>query len=162
VEGLLYQTSRFWPRVRARALRAPVFVSSFSPKTGRCAPPCPSQLRCFSFDSQKYIKSMELGPLTSEAMKYEVPCPRPPIAASLILPAIFWGQNYVPVRPYAPICFGFSFFIYGSFWIFSFCYSLIFLPSFFLFISSNPSLLISSYSSRRYYSSSSYSSLLIL
>ncbi len=54
---------------------------------------------------------MELGPPTSEAMKYKVPCPHPPITASLILPAIFWGQNYVPVRRYALIFFGFSFFI---------------------------------------------------
>jgi hypothetical protein len=53
---------------------------------------------------------------TTEAVKYEVTCPpNPPIADSLILPAIFWGQNYVPVR--------------------------------LLFISSYPSLLISSYSS---------------
>ncbi len=53
-------------------------------------PPCPSQLRCFSFDPQRYIKSIQLGPPTSkafftpldhmhtaEAMKYEVPWPRP-------------------------------------------------------------------------------------
>ncbi len=92
-----FHTSRFWPRVRTRALRAPSFVSSLSRKTGRCAPPCPSQLRCFSFDPQKYMKSMELGPPTSKA--------------SLILPAIFWGQNYVLVPPYALIFFGFSFFI---------------------------------------------------
>ena len=52
----------------------------------------------------------------------------------------------------------FSFFY--RFWNISFCYSLLFLLSFsiFLFFSSYPSLLISSYSSRRCYSSSSYSS----
>jgi hypothetical protein len=34
----------------------------------RCAhPPRPSQLRCFLFDPQKYIKSVELGPPTSRA-----------------------------------------------------------------------------------------------
>ncbi len=87
-------------------------------------------------------------------MKYEVPCP--PIAASLIITAIFWGQNYVPVRPYALI---FSVFLFYSFWIFSFSYSLLFLLSF--SISSYPSLLISSYSSHRCYSSFSYSSPLI-
>jgi hypothetical protein len=51
----------------------------------RAHPPCPSQLRCFSFDPQKYVKFIELGlptskafffPLdymqTEEAMKYEV------------------------------------------------------------------------------------------
>ena len=37
------------------------------------------------------------------------PAPVPPIAASLMLPAIFWGQNSEPVRPYALIFFGFSF-----------------------------------------------------
>ncbi len=34
-------TSGFWPRVRARALRAPVFLSSF-PKRGAARPPHPS------------------------------------------------------------------------------------------------------------------------
>jgi hypothetical protein len=56
------------------------------------------------------------------------PAPVPPIAASLILPAIF------------------SVFFF-SFWIFSFNYSLLFLLSF--SFSSYSSLLISSYSSRR-------------
>jgi hypothetical protein len=140
----MIKTSGFWPRVHARTLRAPVFLSSLPRKTGRCAPtppPCPSQLRCFSVDPQKYIKSIEL---------------EPPIVASLIRPAIFCGQNYVPVRPV------FSF-LYSS-WIFSFCYSLLFsslLFISFLSIFSYPSLLISSYSSRMYFSSSSYSSLLI-
>jgi hypothetical protein len=64
---------------------------------------------------------------------------------------------YVLVRPDALI---FSVFLFYSFWIFSFSYSLLFLLSF--SISSYPSLLISSYSSHRCYSSSSYSSLLIL
>ncbi len=119
--------------MRARALRAPVFVSSLSSKTGRCAPPYPSQLRCFSFDPQKYIKSMELGPPTSEAMKYEVPCPHPPIAASLILSAIFWGQNYVPVRRYALLFSGFSFliqFLDLFFLLFSYFSSLLFIFSY--------------------------------
>ena len=39
-------TSGFWPRVRARALRAPVFLDSLRRPTGRYAPPRPSQLRC--------------------------------------------------------------------------------------------------------------------
>ncbi len=94
-------TSWFWPRVRARALRAPVFLSSLPPQSGRCAPP-PSQLRCFLFDPQKYIKSIELGPPTSRAFFFpqrlwnkRSPALGPPIAASLILPAIFLGSNYV-------------------------------------------------------------------
>ncbi len=52
---------------------------------------------------------------------YEIGGPLPPaplVAASLILPAIFWGQNCVPVRLFINI---------------------------FLFLSSYPSLLISSY-----------------
>ena len=32
-------TSGFWPRVRARALRAPVFLDSLRRPTGRYAPP---------------------------------------------------------------------------------------------------------------------------
>jgi hypothetical protein len=53
----------------------------------------------------------------TEAMKYEVHLPpASPIAALLILPAIFWGQNYVPVPPYALIFFGFFFsIVFGSF-----------------------------------------------
>ncbi len=80
----------------------------------------------------------------------------PPIAASLIIPATFWGQNCVPVRPYALF---FLVFLFYSFWIFSFSYSILFLLSF--SISSYLSLLIPSYSSHRCYSSSSYSSPLI-
>jgi hypothetical protein len=43
---LLYVTSVFCPRVRARALRAPVFFSSLPRQTGRCAPlpPAPASL----------------------------------------------------------------------------------------------------------------------
>jgi hypothetical protein len=44
--GKIYLTSGFWPRVRARALRAPVFLGFLTRQTGRCAPPRPSQLRC--------------------------------------------------------------------------------------------------------------------
>jgi hypothetical protein len=59
----LRNTSGFWPRVRARALRTPVFFSSLPCQTGRCAPPPrrPSQLCCYLFDPQKYIKSIEFG-----------------------------------------------------------------------------------------------------
>jgi hypothetical protein len=35
---LVFTTSRFWPRVRARALRAPVFLGALPRQTGRCAP----------------------------------------------------------------------------------------------------------------------------
>ncbi len=40
---LIKNTSGFWPRVRARALRAPVFLGSLLCQTGRCAPPPASQ-----------------------------------------------------------------------------------------------------------------------
>ncbi len=76
--------------------------------------------------------------------------PAPPIAAL----QYFWGHNYFSVRPHFLV---FSFF--NSFWIFSFCNSLLFLLSF--STSSYSSLLFSSYSSCNFYSSSSYSSLLI-
>ncbi len=36
---LILFTSGFWPRVRARALRAPVFLGSLTRKKGHCAPP---------------------------------------------------------------------------------------------------------------------------
>jgi hypothetical protein len=134
--------------VRARALRAPVFLSSLPPPNGalRAPPPRPSQLHCFLFDPQKYIKSIQLSPPTSRTFffplyrrGYEVPCPPVPP-----LPAIFWGQKYIPVRPYALI---FLVFLFFSFWIFSFRYSLLFLLSF--SISSYSFLLISFYSFRR-------------
>ncbi len=35
----IFRTSGFWPRVRARALRAPVFLGSVPRQKGRCAPP---------------------------------------------------------------------------------------------------------------------------
>ncbi len=50
------KTSGFWPRVRARALRAPVFSGSLPHQPGRCAPPRLSQLRCFLFDPPKIKK----------------------------------------------------------------------------------------------------------
>jgi hypothetical protein len=77
-------TSGFWPRVRARALRAPVFLSSLPPPNGAlCDPPSrSSQLHCFLFDPQKYIKSIQLWPPTSRTFffplyrrGYVVPCP---------------------------------------------------------------------------------------
>ncbi len=61
----IYHTSGFWPRMRARALRAPVFQGSLLR-----APPRPSQLRCFLFDPQKYLHSVKLGTPTSRAFFY--------------------------------------------------------------------------------------------
>ena len=102
----------------------PSFWAHCHAKRGAARPPHrPSQLRCFLFDPQKYIKSVELGPPTSRALFFPQehrgpPAPRSPIAALLILPAIFWGQNYVPVPPYALIFFWFFFsIVFGSFFI---------------------------------------------
>ncbi len=80
------KTSGFWPRVRARALRAPVFLDSLQRQTGRCAPPAHR-----SFAASCSIPKIDLKLLnsysgrprhglfsfhrTTEA-KYEVPCPR--------------------------------------------------------------------------------------
>ncbi len=77
--------------------------------------------------------------------------PAPPIAASLILPVMFWGQNYVLVRPYGLSFIVFFLFLY-SFLIFSFCYSLLILLSF----------LISFYSYLLSFSSYSFRTILCL
>ena len=43
-----FPASGFWPRVRARALRAPVLLGSLPRKTGRCAPTPPPAHRSFA------------------------------------------------------------------------------------------------------------------
>ncbi len=85
-----------------------------------------------------HVKGFFLSTGPQRLWNMRSPAPAPPIAALLILPAIFWGQNYVPVRPYAQIFVGFSFFI--QFLDLSFCTYLLFLLSF--LISSYSSLLI--------------------
>ncbi len=47
--------------MRARALRAPVFLDSLPHPTGRCAPPRPSQLRC-SPKINKIYRTLSLAP----------------------------------------------------------------------------------------------------
>ncbi len=131
--------------MRTCALRAPVFLGSLQRQTGRCAPPPrPSQLRCFLFDPQKYLQSIELGPPTSRASffpmdhrGYEIWGPLPRTAhRSFADPS---GQIFgVKLCSNATICPNFFVFFY-SFWAF-FCYSLLFLISFSL--SSYSSLLI--------------------
>jgi hypothetical protein len=56
LEGI-YKTSGFWPRMCARALRAPVFLSSLPHPTGRCAPLPPSQLRCSPQNKKLFPKT---------------------------------------------------------------------------------------------------------
>ncbi len=53
---LLYDTSGFWPRVRARALRAPVFLGSLPSQTGRCAPPPPPLVYSLLLIKENYKK----------------------------------------------------------------------------------------------------------
>ncbi len=67
-DDLYLFTSGFLPRVRARALRAPVFLSLLLPQTGALRAPSPSPIALiFLFNPQKYIKSIELGPPTASA-----------------------------------------------------------------------------------------------
>ncbi len=76
--------------------------------------------------SQKYIKSVKLGPPTSkafffpldhmqragaEAMKYEVPCTSPAHRSFADPSGNILGSKLCTVRPYALIFSGFSFFI---------------------------------------------------
>jgi len=136
----------------------PSFWAHCHPKRGAARPPCPSQLRCFSFDPQKYIKSIQLGPPTSKAfftpLNHMQTAEAPPAHRSSADPSRnILGSKLCTGATIRPTFSGFLFYI---FLIFSFCYSLLFI--FFLFISFYPSLLISSFSSRRcyMYSSSSY------
>ncbi len=108
IQGLqvrhLWHTSGFWPRVRTRlfqliatpnrALRAPPpIVASLliirPPKMNKIYRTCAAHIQVFFLST---------GPQRIWNMRSLAPAP--PIAASPILSAIFWGQN-VPVRPYA-------------------------------------------------------------
>ncbi len=151
----------------------PSFRAHCLAKRALRAPP-PIKLCCFLFDTKNIYNLSNLGRprqgifsfhWTTEAMKYEVPCPRPTHRSFAPSCNIFGVKlcTDATIRPY--FC-GFFFFslVFGSFlfvvlfFFFSpFQFLLIF---FFLFFSSYPSLLISSYSFCRCYSSSSYSSLL--
>jgi hypothetical protein len=134
-------TSGFWPRVRARALRAPVFLGSLSRQTAHGS-------FAASYSTPKNIYNLSnLGRprkglfsflWTKEAMKYEVPWP-PPIAISLIRPAIFFGSNYVLMRAYAVI-FPVSFYFFNRF--LSFLFVILFFFSLLLLILLFLSLLI--------------------
>jgi hypothetical protein len=132
-------------------------------KRGAARPPRPSQLRCFLFDPQIYLQSIELGRprqgffsfhWTTEAMKYEVPCPLPPVKLCInatVSPHIF--GFFLFSIDFGSFLFAILFFFFSPF---QFLLILLFLS-----FSSYLFLLISSYSSRRCYSSSSYSSILI-
>jgi hypothetical protein len=65
---ILCTTSGFWPRVRARELRAPVFLGSLTCQTGRCAPPAhrsfgaPHKIKNKYFGKKMHPFWPELGP----------------------------------------------------------------------------------------------------
>ncbi len=52
---IIYYTNGFWPRVRARALRAPVFLGSLPCQTGRCAPSAHRIFAASYSSAKKYI-----------------------------------------------------------------------------------------------------------
>ncbi len=66
---------------------------------------------------------------TTEAMKYEVPCPRPTHHSFADPSGNIFGVKLCTDATIRPYFFRFLSFLY-SFWIFSFCYSLLFLLSF--------------------------------
>ncbi len=75
-------TSGFWPRVRAHALRAPVFLGSLPHQTGRCASPPAHRSFAASYSALKNIYNLSnlghprqgLFSIHSEAKLYNVPC----------------------------------------------------------------------------------------
>ncbi len=76
-------TSGFWPRVRARALRAPVVLGALQ-CPGALRAPRPLQLRCFMFIGQKIYYFQKLkhpsGPSSTEPPRLRnitFPAPRP-------------------------------------------------------------------------------------
>jgi hypothetical protein len=137
VQGHYQITSGFWPRVRARALRAPVFLTSLTRQTGRCAPRPAHRSSGTSYSTPKNIYNL------SNLGRPRQVFPLNPIAASLILPAIFLRSNYVPMRPYALI-----FSVFPVFPVFSIFFGSFLFVNFLIFLLS--------------FSISSYSSLLIL
>ena len=56
----IFDTSGFWPRVRARALRAPVFLDSLPRQTGRCAPPAHRSFAASYSIPKNRLKTIEL------------------------------------------------------------------------------------------------------
>jgi hypothetical protein len=147
-------TSGFWPRVRARELRAPVFLSSLPRKTGRCAPPSPHIAAALLLirppkiyklyrtwpPPPPHVKGffLSIGP-HADWRGYEMWGPLPPPRPSQLRWSFqqYFGAKLCTGATIRPNFFGFSFF---SFWIFSFCYSLLFLLSFLFY--SYSSLLI--------------------
>jgi hypothetical protein len=149
-------------RARPCAARTRLFGFIATPNGALRAPSSAHRRFAASYSTpKKYLHSIELGPPTSRAFFYPLDHRGYEIGSPL-------GSNYVPMRPDAQIFSVFSFF-YGLSIFSSFLFVILFffvspfpfpflLILLFLFFSSYPSLLISSYSSRRCYSSSSSSS----
>ncbi len=92
----IYLTSGFWPRVRARALRAPVFLGSLTRQTGRYAPPRPLQLRCSLKKNIPETKCFPSGPNRAASDVYlstGLSC----TLLSYIAP--YWATMYPPELP---------------------------------------------------------------
>ncbi len=78
-------TIGFWPRVRARALRAPVFLSTLQIQGGRCAPPTPIATllllsrpwKMYNIYWAAHIKSFFLSTGPQRLWNIRSPAPRP-------------------------------------------------------------------------------------
>ena len=90
----------FWPRVGARAQRAPVFLGSLPRQTGRCAPPPSHRSFTASYSTPKNIYNLSnLGRLHQGLFSfhrgYEIWGPLPPPRPSQLrwsFRQYFWGQ----------------------------------------------------------------------
>jgi hypothetical protein len=108
-------TSGFLPRVRARALRAPVFLGSLPRQKGHCAPPTHRSCAAFSSYSKNKNNLPYSGRLcerpfsfnsTTEAREYTellssrphwVPLP-PQLQKSVAPPFVFQGGRHTHIR----------------------------------------------------------------
>ncbi len=105
----IYITSEFRPRVRARALRAPVFLGALPRQMGRCAPPPPIAASLLHIHQPKYINLLfpenkasfrpELGPPGSNIFPWPprlwnitFPAPRPTCRTLLSYAAPYWAS----------------------------------------------------------------------
>ncbi len=156
-----WDTSGSWPRVRARALCAPVFLDSLPRQTGRCEPPLAHRSFAASYSTHKNIYNLSnFGRprqglfsfhWTTEVMKCEmwnVPSPRPS-QLRWSFRQYFWGE--IMYRCDHTALFFSVFFLFSTvfgcflfvllFFFFSSFSSLLF--NFFLFFSSYLSLFFS-------------------
>ena len=115
-------------RARPCAARTRLFELIATPNGALRAPPRPLRLRCFLFDPQKYLQPIELGPpsgrprqglfsfhWTTEAMKYEIPCPRPAHRSFADPSDNIFGVNLCTDATIRPNYFGFFSIVFGSF-----------------------------------------------